>query len=444
MFELIVKLPYGIKNLIFSLYGLNISFRRNRGQHEYFAEFKSFDLLTEEAKTTWINNRLKYILNYSRNNVKHYRDFWDNHPDIDHLRLANWPILNKDDIRGNERDFISDQHHKSSLIKVNTSGTSGTPMVFYFDHRSYARWFSIYYYNLLIKNGINLKQDRWVNIGGRIICDPDQEKPPFWIHNFAMNQIYMSSYHLSEENIKYYIKKMVEGRITYILGYPSSINGLATWILRNEQKFQINLKAIFTNAEPLTDLQRENISAAFNCKVIQTYGSSEFALAASESDGGQMEIWPQTGILEILNPNEEGLGEFLITGLVNEAMPLIRYRLGDSGIVSPEEVLPSKINKIEGRTDDLIQIPDGRVIGRLDPIFKKEFKICEAQVVQVEIDRLIFRIVRDAGYTMNDEMQITIEARKRLGKEVKIDFEYVSYIERSKNGKFKTVVSLIN
>jgi phenylacetate-CoA ligase len=248
---------------------------------------------------------------------------------------------------------------------------------------------------------------------------------------------------LSDGNIKYYVQKLEKSRIKYIVGYPSSINEIATWILRNNQNFQLRLKAIFTNAEPLTISQRENIGEAFKCKIIQTYGSSEFALAASETEEGQMKIWPQSGILEILNPDENGLGEFLITGLVNNAMPLIRYRLGDSGVIKTSEAIPSTIEKIEGRTDDLIRTPDGRAIGRLDPIFKKELKIREAQVVQAKIDRLVFRIVRDEGYTKLDEQKLNIEAKKRFGNEIKIDFEYVPYIERTKNGKFKAVVSLL-
>lgn len=416
---------------------------RNKNQKAYFNEFMSFDVLPEDSKIDWINDQLRYQLDYARKHVPYYRSYWDNSPEKDHLCLSNWPILNKDDIRKNVGSFISDLHRKSSLIKVSSSGTTGTPMVFYFDRKSYSRWFAIYYYNLLVKNRINLRTDLWANIGGRVICDPAQKKPPFWIHNYPMKQIYMSSYHLSNGNLKQYIQKLEKSGVKYIVGYPSSINELALWVLRNKYDLKLNLKSVFTNAEPLTSIQRGNIMQAFKCKVIQTYGSSEFALAASESEEGQMEIWAQTGVLEVSNPDEAGVGDFLMTGLVNKAMPLIRYRVGDSGKIEANDPIPVFISKIEGRTDDLIHSPSGKVIGRLDPIFKKEFKIREAQVVQIEKDRLIFKIVKDIGYSKIDEEQLAIEARNRLGNEFEIDFEYVPYIEKTKNGKFRAVVSLI-
>jgi len=443
MSNLVLKLPFWLKNIVFSLYGIKMAMLRNRGQQSYFKEFRSYEILPEDSKTDWINQQLRFQLDFARKHVPYYRSYWDSTPDKDHMILSNWPILNKADIRGNEAAFISDLYQISSLVKVNTSGTTGTPMVFYFDRKSYARWFAIYYFNLLEKNGINIKKDRWVNIGGRIICDPNQRVPPFWIHNYPMNQIYMSSYHLSDDNLRYYINKLENSGITYIVGYPSSINELAGWILRNKHALNLHLKAVFTNAEPLTGLQRENILQAFKCKVIQTYGSSEFALAASESSDGSMKIWAQTGVLEVIDPDENGVGEFLLTGLVNKAMPLIRYKVGDSGKAETNNSIPTVIYKIEGRTDDMIHSKSGRTIGRLDPIFKKNLKIREVQVVQVKEDHLVFRVVKDEGYSQIEEEQLLREATKRLGDEFEINFEYVPYIERTKNGKFRAVVSLI-
>ena len=254
----------------------------------------------------------------------------------------------------------------------------------------------------------------------------------------------MSSYHLSPENIKFYVKELEKQNVKYLVGYPSSINEIAAWINKNNYEVPLTLKGIFTNAEPLLCHQRECIEKAFKCRVTQTYGSSEFALAASEDKEAKMQIWPQTGILEVLNPNEQGSGEFLVTGLINKTMPLVRYRIGDSGVVDGSEDFPSYILSIDGRTDDLIRSSSGKIIGRLDPIFKKEIRIIEVQIVQEAIDRIVFRIVKGDGYSKSDEQLLLKEALKRLGDEFTITFDYASSIPRTKNGKFKSVVSLIN
>ena len=174
------------------------------------------------------------------------------------------------------------------------------------------------------------------------------------------------------------------------MGYTSSIYNLAKLAIEQGQELPA-LKLIITNAEPLYTHQRELLSEAFQCPVVQTYSGCEYAFGGSEDLRQKMWLWPESGLLEVLTADdaikEHGTGEFLATGLVNRAMPLIRYRVGDTGEIARPQEIPQGANKlflkrIEGRTDDLIKTPDGKLIGRLDPVFKAGFKIREAQIVQ--------------------------------------------------------------
>ena len=94
------------------------------------------------------------------------------------------------------------------------------------------------------------------------------------------------------------------------------------------------------------------------------------------------------GYLELLDAvtGAEGrrTGEAVTTGYGNRAMPLIRYRVGDTVTLtetpcacgSPQPVL----HEVVGRTDDLLILPDGRVVGRLDPVFKGLAGLEEVQI----------------------------------------------------------------
>ena len=67
-------------------------------------------------------------------------------------------------------------------------------------------------------------------------------------------------------------------------------------------------------------------------------------------------------------------GDFVCTGLFNDEMPLIRYRLGDRGARAPEAPCPcgrslAALASVDGRSDDVLYTRDGRSIGRLDPVF---------------------------------------------------------------------------
>jgi len=77
-------------------------------------------------------------------------------------------------------------------------------------------------------------------------------------------------------------------------------------------------------------------------------------------------IDPDTG--EILGPGEEG--EIVATPLVNEAMPLIRYRVGDVASILPYEPCPCgrthpKISLVKGRVAHIIKV-DGKKIMPID------------------------------------------------------------------------------
>jgi phenylacetate-CoA ligase len=259
-----------------------------------------------------------------------------------------------------------------------------------------------------------------------------------------MNQLYLSSYHIKFQNIEEYVNAIHKYKLSYLVGYPSSIYGLAKGMIELELSYN-GLIAIYTNAEPLLDHQREVIEKAFGCKVVQTYGSSEFALAASEDEMKKMKIWPLTGILEIRNTFNNSVGEFLITGMVNRAMPLIRYSIGDTGSIGSETPYSyaTYINQIIGRNDDLITSPNGKLIGRLDPIFKLDLKIKEAQIVQEKIDEIVIYIVKENEYGIKDQKLLLESARERLGTEFKISIKEVGFIEKGSNGKFKSVVSKI-
>jgi phenylacetate-CoA ligase len=274
--------------------------------------------------------------------------------------------------------------------------------------------------------------------------------PPFWIWNQAFKQLYLSSYHISESNALSYISAIQNHDIQYLLGYPSSLCALA----ENAINLQVELpsmKLVVSNAEPLFDFQRSIISKAFGCSVVNTYGMSELVCGASECGNGSMHLWPEAGVIEIMADDKDEVvssklpGRIIATGLLNFDMPLIRYETGDRGSLKSEICICGRqlplINEIEGRIDDMVITPDGRKIGRLDPIFKADIPIREAQIIQEKLDTLRVKYVPARDYRHDDLL------RKRLNEylgEMKISLEQVESIPKGPNGKFKTIISLIN
>jgi phenylacetate-CoA ligase len=127
------------------------------------------------------------------------------------------------------------------------------------------------------------------------------------------------------------------------------------------------------------------------------------------------------------------------------SMPLIRYDVGDRGFLSTEDAcdcgrtLPI-LGAIEGRKDDVVITRDGRRIGRLDPVFKADLPIREAQIIQERLDHIRVRYIPAPGCSKSALNSLAERLKERLG-DMKIELEAVEQIPRSANGKFRSVIS---
>ena len=128
-------------------------------------------------------------------------------------------------------------------------------------------------------------------------------------------------------------------------------------------------------------------------------------------------------------------------------MPLIRYDTGDSAILSKRKCecglnFPV-VESILGRKDDLLITPSGKMVGRLDPVFKGLAHIKETQIIQESIDKISVNIVKEQGFVDDIAETLKKELKRRMGDDVEISIVYVESIPRTKSGKFRSVISHI-
>ena len=107
---------------------------------------------------------------------------------------------------------------------------------------------------------------------------------------------------------------------------------------------------------------------------------------------------------------------------MNADMPLIRYRTGDRGTLAggPEtcqcgRTLPV-IESVDGRVDDILYTMDGRRIGRLDPLFKGDLPIHEAQIIQEALDCVRVRYVPTPDFRPDHESMYHPKTAGKNGK----------------------------
>jgi len=351
--------------------------------------------------------------------------------------LREWPILDKQTVAAAPEKFLSDAFPRHRLQSQQTSGTTGTPLTVRYSAECHQMEMAFRWRHKAWGGVPFLSRSAYLS--GHPVVPADQTKPPFWRVDYLEKRLLCSSYHFTPQNLPYYMEALSLFAPDFIHGYPSSLYVLAQFVTENGLR-SLRPHAVFTASETLLEFQRALIERAFAAPVFNWYGTTEMTCNIVECACGSLHYRTDYGLLELLDD-----GDMVATGLINRAMPLIRYRAGDVATTLAGEcdcgcAFPL-IERIEGRVESYIRTPDGRYLGRLDHIFKGIEHVREAQIVQRQLDEVVLRIVRADGYSAGDEKGILSQARQRLGSSLRIRCEYVDAIERFPSGKFGFVVS---
>ncbi|MDR3609214.1 MAG: hypothetical protein P4L27_01465 [Ignavibacteriaceae bacterium] len=431
------------RNLMTSFYGLY----KNRSDHgKYYTAY--LNLLRKSQY--WSNDKLEEYSQAQLNefiNTIHNSSFYRDKVYSGEFR--EFPLINKGIVRSRIKEIYSDKVKITRHKLSHTSGTTGSAIIFPLSMKCYQRDIA---FRTLAYNWAEVYpgKDKIAHCSGHVVTPAQHDAPPFWTYDYWSKQLYMSSYHMSQNNLKYYLEELEKFQAEVIHGYPSSIYLLAL-AYKSQSSRKLKLKAIFTSSETLMPLQRAIIEGAFQAKVYNYYGNTEMTSNIVECEKGELHLKHEYSYVEILNDANEKCkpgerGKIVSTNFSNELFPLVRYEIGDYVTVSPNQnSLCGRggllIEKIEGRDEDYIVTGEGRLVGRLDHIFKDSINIINAQIYQKIPGEVILRIVKNDKYSSKDENDIHGEATKRLGLNTKIIFEYVAEIERSSNGKFRFINS---
>lgn len=409
--------------------------------------------LAAEALAELQAARLRAMVAFSAEHVPYYRKLFielglspgDISTPAD---LAQLPILHKDTVRATPEDFRP-PHLREKAVAQSTGGTTGTPLQYWVTPSALQYNYATYEVRFRRWAGVALG-DRMASINGRKIVPVEQTKAPFWRHNLAFNQLYLSAYHLTEENLPAYIDRLERYQPVSIVGYVSSVHLIADYINRHHLEGAVRPRAILLSSETLFPWIRTEIEQAFGCKVYDGYGLGELAAFITECSHGSLHVSPEYGVVESVEADGEA-NRLIATGLFNQAMPLLRYDTGDIIRLAPPgqrcgcgRGLPV-VEELLGRADDYVITPDGRSVGPapLSLAFQGVAGIREAQIRQDAIGAIDISLVVDATFDDGSERLLDVELRERLGKELDIRYQRVDAIVRTTWGKRRLVDSRV-
>ena len=445
-------LPSTAKDIFASVYG--IKQRKERYGRTYYShlEFLRLSQFWDHKKVREYQEKmLVEFVNKSLYFNRYYKTNYDTIPIGGIHDLSILPILQKSTVRTYRKDIINTDNIPCKWS--HTSGTTGSALIFPISLNAFQKEYAFraLHYEW---SGVGLHtRDPIAICAGHPVAHPSKNTPPFWVHDWANNWIFFSSYHMTESNLRYYVKELENFDPVMIHGYPSSMYLLSKAFKKFGSRLS-RLRSVYTSSETLMDFQRTAIEESFQVKVFNWYGTSEMTTNIVECEMGELHLKPEHSFTEILNNRNElcmpgETGRIVATNFSNDAFPLIRYDIGDEVVIAKNQTSKcgrcgTLIEKVSGRKEDYIITPDGRIIGRLDHLFKDSLNVIEAQIEQNQPESVILRIVKNELYNKKDEANIMEEAVLRMGASIKIEFDYVTEIPRTKNGKFRFILSTMN
>lgn len=235
-----------------------------------------------------------------------------------------------------------------------------------------------------------------------------------------------------------------------LFGFFGTVYLLAKELERRGVAFK-GLRGLLVGGESVPPTYRAQIERVFGCPLTELYGSTECFTIARSCRRGRLHLHAPQLITEVLRDDgtasrSEGEGEILITRLVSEAMPLVRYRIGDRIRLTPErcdcgQFHTPMVDQVFGRSNDLIRLADGRVIHPTGLLSVLDFfeGIEQTQLLQTAADTVEVRIVcPTAAPGLVEELLGKLAAKVP---DLRFSLQFVDRIEAEPSGKIKVFKS---
>ena len=446
------KLPVFLQNAACWYYGRKEARTRFGSTFErHLRELVDSDRWSAAEIEAYQNERIRHLVRHAYENVPYYRERWKSlklSPEDIRCRqdLLKLPVLTKEDVRQNFERLIAQNFSKRDLVFRHTSGTTGKALHFYATKPAIAFQWAVWWRHRL---RFGVEPGTWhANFTGKRVVPLDQNTPPYWRWNRPLHQALLTMHHLTPEKIGSIIQFLNSHRFEFYSGYPSIVHMLALHATEAGLVLNSPPRVVFSGAEKMLDFQRRDIQKFTGAILTDQYGCSEGCGNASQCPEFVYHEDFEFGVIEGIEIEPRtSARSILCTGFANDAFPLIRYEVGDSGVWQEEGNLcrcgrsSMVLLRIEGREDDYVITPEGTRIMRFDYVFKDALNVKEVQIVQEQLGEITVRLVRRPGYSTSDEADIGREIQRWISPRLAVRFEYVPEIERERNGKFRAVLS---
>ncbi len=441
--------PWLIRHILFPLH------ERCVGRHtvSHVRELNQSQWLSPNDIKKLQNEKLRALISHACTHTPFYRNrINDAGVDLesDNLltQLHKLPLLDKSQIRQHKNDMVW-HAAPGGLQEYNTGGSGGEPLIFWIDRRRQA-----------YDQAARIRAHNWFGVR---FGEPETYlwgSPIEWqrsdtikrVRDRLFNQRLLNAFDMTSQSMNVYLDEINRVDPISLYGYPSSLALLAEHGRSQRRTLKLKrLRAVFVTGEVCYDHHRQVIEDFFNAPAIDNYGSRDGGFIAHQCPKLGMHITAENIIVEIVRDGlvvpEGESGEIIITHLDAYAMPMIRYRSGDIGRLRHGRCecgrgLPM-LDVVEGRSTDLLRLPDGTVKHALAVIYplRSTLGVEQFQVRQHADHSVTIDVVCDNKIARVTRESVASSVKPIFGEQVGITVNLVDRIATSPSGKHHYVVS---
>jgi phenylacetate-CoA ligase len=438
------------------LYFTYISLVKRSSLFRFYNEF-----LRDDASgffTDQVRKLLIQILSHCQQAIPYYKpiiiELGDSFKEDPQSYLQNFPVLTKDIIQNSFEQLKSEDLSQRKWCFNTSGGSTGTPVKIIQDQDYFDRSIAI-----------SRLYSKWI---GREIGEPEvylwgSERDLFQnsmglkalFSNQLTNTTYLNAFRMSQPKMREFVDVLNSKRPNLIVAYAQAIYELAKF--SEEQALTVvPQKAIITSAGTLYPFMRNKIENVFQCRVFNRYGTREVGDVACERPGCEgLWVAPWGSYVEIVDDDDQPVppgveGNILVTSLINYAMPLIRYKIGDRGALASDTQAQSNVQilqKVSGRITDNFKTKNGKIVPgeyfiHLIGVVLNKGSIKKFQIIQKKYNYLLLKIVIDETEKSNlDITEIVNKVNFVMDEPCVINVEFVEDIPPLSSGKYRYTIS---
>lgn len=286
------------------------------------------------------DGRLQDMLGYACQEIEYYRTFFStSETPKTNLVLSDFPLLTRQAVQQQHGSFLNSKYQSypniEYLLLKRSFGRSGVPLEVYWDSRDNVRSESCLWAYREDRFGITADEKccvfRTAEYAGNKVMDnvPRRFSRDGKILSFSMRD-------LSSERLQACIDAIIAFEPIWMILPPSVALMLAENMTADRQSPPASLRYIELRGEAC-DMQTEDIiREAFCVRTAYVYATQATGAVAISCPQGHLHIFSENAAVEIIRngkPVIGGEGDVCISSLQNRAMPLIRLKTGDRGML---------------------------------------------------------------------------------------------------------------